>query len=215
MFKIPLLPACRMLVVSATGVLLLSCQGMGAKRNAATSNLHLKLTPPTGKIDGPDREKWVAIDESDGQHFVQAKDGMDDVVSLYGYVSPTDSSLTDIDALEAKMRSDEDLKFEKLRRSEVLGVPVLRFERYQEDNGNGDERIRAALRTRGRTLAPPYHVRTIGALIMHPSEPHRFVTVACARASYHGEIGSYYEGLFEDFLANFIADNALGAQRFE
>ena len=192
-----------------------SCQNMGGQKNSLSAHAQLKLTPPKGKIDGPDREKWLAIDQGDGQHFVQAKDGMDDVVTFYGIVSAYDSTLKDLGGLEAQLRSDESMHFERLRHAEVLGVPVLRFEKVQEDNGPGDESVRAALKVRGRTLAGPYHVRTIGALLLHPTESGRFVTVACARASYHGEIGTYYEELFEDYLSNFVADNALANQRFE
>jgi hypothetical protein len=177
-----------------------------AKAKAASP---LILTPPTGRGESGREEKWVLIQEEDGQHYVQARDGMDDVVSFYGYISPYDRTLKSIDDLATSLRTDESLKFDTLRQSEVLGVPVLRFERNQEDDSTGDPSIQNALNTRGRTLEPPFFVQTIGAVMLHPGKPGHFVTVAVSRASKHGVIGTYYEALFEDVLASFVADNVL------
>ncbi|MBP7949733.1 MAG: hypothetical protein KA004_08765 [Verrucomicrobiales bacterium] len=172
-----------------------------------------RVTPRKGEGGAEERvqEKWTSISRSDGTHYVLAKDGMDDVVSLYANQSAADPGIKTLDDVENLVRGGEGLKFEKLRRAEVLGVPVLRFERLEEDSSGGDDRVRAALGTRGRTLATTYFIRTVGALVMHPKNPNRFVTIGCARASHHGELGEY-STVFEDFLAAFVADNCLEQQ---
>jgi len=196
---------------------LASCQT--GKKTADTGPLTVqppatrRVTPRNGERTAEEmvQEKWTALPRPDGTDYVLAKDGMDDVVSLYANQSASDPAIKTLDDVENMLRSNAKLKFEKLRRAEVLGVPVVRFERLEEDPTDGDERVRAALGTRGRTMATTYYVRTVGALVMHPKKPNCFVTIGCARASHHGELGEY-SAVFEDFLAAFIADNCLDQQ---
>ncbi|MDA0811780.1 MAG: hypothetical protein O3C21_05235 [Verrucomicrobia bacterium] len=44
-------------------------------------------------------------------------------------------------------------------------------------------------------------------MLLHPDDPGNFVTVACARTSYHGFIGSHFEDISESFFHEFVKEN--------
>lgn len=175
----------------------------------------LKLSPPKMRSDQKEeREKWTAMRSADGEAFAQAKDGMDDVISMSATESPTGGNITTLDQAEATLRSNATTPPPKVRRSEVLGQPCLRYEQKVEASAAESASLRQALQAHNRTLSPPFYSRTLGAVFLHPTKPGRTVTLLCNRTSSHGEIGDYYEELFQDFLDAFVAENYLSASPY-
>jgi hypothetical protein len=175
----------------------------------------LKLNPPKMRSDqDPNkvREKWVSIKMPGGLVFAQAKDGMDDVISMSAEESSAGAAVKSLDDVDVIISNG--IKFDKKRRHEVLGEPCIRYERAVEDTGGESATVRQALSTHGRSMAGPFMIRTLGAVFLHPRKPGCYITLSCSRTSYHGEIGDYYEELFDDFLGAFVVDNCLKPEAY-
>jgi hypothetical protein len=194
----------------AGACLLGSCITLPKKEE--TAQAPLKLTPPTKRGDQTiERERWVTIRLPEGQIFAQAKEGMDDVISLSAAESPKIESVKTLNDVELILRGDGNTKFERLRNSEVLGQAAIRYERRVETTAPESDVIRASLNATSRSMPGPFTSRTLGAVFMHPTKPSRYVTLTCTRTSYHGEIGTYYEELFDDFIQTFVMENFITA----
>ena len=197
------------------GLMPMACITTPSTGDAANTG-PLKLNPPKMRSDqDPNkvREKWISIKLPEGIVYAQAKEGMDDVVALSAEESaagPTVKTLDDVDVII----SANNVKFAKKRRAEALGEPCIRYERVSEDNSGENARVRQALAARGRTMTGPFQVRTLGAVFMHPRKPGCYITLTCSRTSYHGQIGDYYEELFDDFVQAFVADNCMKAEPY-
>jgi hypothetical protein len=96
----------------------------------------------------------------------------------------------------------------------VLGEACIRYERVTEAPQE-NETVRQQLRTHGRSMPGPFMNRTLGAIFLHPNKPGCYITLTCSRTSYHGEIGDYYEELFDDFLGAFVVDNCVKPQAYQ
>lgn len=196
-------------VALASSVFLCSCITTPRVKDEAAA-APLTLSPPKKRSDQKvDRERWVTIRLPEGQIFAQAKDGMDDVVSLSAAESPKNVAIKTLDDVEAAVRNSGTVKFEKFRRAEVLGETAIRYERKVETNEPESDTLRSALNARSRTMPLPFTTKTMGAIFLHPKKANRYVTLTCTRTSYHGEIGTYYEELFDDFIQNFVVENFL------
>ena len=172
----------------------------------------LKLSAPRMRSDQKvEREKWITLKSEEGQAFAQAKDGMDDVVSLSATESPPGQSITTLEAAEASLRGRNPSPLLKVRRSEILGETCVRFEQKVESSAAESDALRTSLGAHGRTMPGPFISRTLGAIFLHPTKRGQYVTLLCNRTSYHGEIGDYYEELFDDFLYAFVAENFMKA----
>ena len=172
----------------------------------------LKLSAPKMRSDQKvEREKWISLQSPEGQAFAQAKDGMDDVVSLSATESLPGQSITTLEAAEAALRGRSPSPLLKVRRSEILGEACMRFEQRAESSTQENDALRTSLGAHGRTMSGPFISRTIGAVFLHPTKKGQYVTLLCNRISYHGEIGDYYEELFDDFLYAFVAENFMKA----
>lgn len=182
---------------------------------AADSNANtgpLKLSAPKMRSDQKEeREKWITLQSEEGQAFAQAKDGMDDVVALSATESPPGQSITTLEAAEASLRGRNPSPLLKVRRSEILGEACVRFEQKAASSAQQNDTLRASLGANGRTMAGPFISRTLGAIFLHPTKRGQYVTLLCNRTSYHGEIGDYYEELFNDFLSSFVVENFMKA----
>ncbi len=180
-----------------------------SKAEALTSKEKvLNFQAPKAKAGSAAREKWTTISRTGGAEYVQSKSGAEDVVSMYGFAHPVAAEVKSIQDLEKMLASDSTMGFTSLKQSEVFGIPILRFEKSIDDPGTGAERMAAALSVAPRPSGK-YLTRTRGAFLLVPGRERKFVTLACARTSLHGEIGSYYEDLFEEYLTAFVADNLM------
>jgi hypothetical protein len=199
------------------GCVLSACVTTPSEPGATKATGPLKLNPPKMRSDQDEhkiREKWISIRMgAAGMVFAQAKEGMDDVVAMSAEESSAVVSvktLADVDAII----SADGAKFIKKTQKQSLGEPCIRYERVTETAGGENDTVRKALNTRGRTMSGPFYVRTLGAVVMHPRKPGSYITLTCTRTSYHGEIGDYYEELFDDFVMAFVADNCLKAEPY-
>lgn len=163
--------------------------------------------PPTGQAGTAGAGKWTAVPREGGAEYVQMRGDMDDVVSIYGFAHPVAANLQTFEDLESFIRADSSFGFKNLRKGYVRGVPVLWFDKVAADSGAGAARLASALGARPHRADGTLLVRTRGGFLLKPGKEPQLVTVACARTSSHGEIGSYYESLFEDYLANVIQDS--------
>jgi hypothetical protein len=203
-------------LMSGAGIFLTSCESnLHSKERSdraeamTSSEKPLTFEAPKGKAGGPDRERWTRVARSGGAEYVQAKDGMGDVVKFFGFAHATNPAIKSMADLETSLRGDATLKFTSLRASEVLGVKILRFEKENADGAEGSSRLASTLGVAPREEGSPYTTRTRGALMLKQGRDPMLITLACSRASQHGEIGSYYEDLYEEYLAAFIADHLL------
>ena len=182
---------------------------------AADSNANsapLKLSAPKMRSDQKvERENWISLQSTEGKAFAQAKEGMDDVVALSATESPLGQSITTLEAAESALRARNPSPLLKVRRSEILGEACLRFEQRSETSSAENTSLRTTLGARGRTMPGPFISRTLGAVFLHPTKKGQYVTLLCNRTSYHGEIGAYYEELFDDFLYAFVAENYMNS----
>lgn len=202
-------------VVILCCLLLPSCESLGKKKEEPKkSGGPLVLNPPKMRSDQKkEKEKWTTLRMPTGTAFVQAKDAMDDVISLSAVESGKSDAIKTLDDVETLVRS-QGLKFASFKRSQVLGEMCIRYERIIENDEQENEAVRAALNTSGRRIAGPHTTRTLGAIFLHPHQPGRYVTLTCSRTSYHGEIGDYYQELFDDFLSAFVAENAFQTEPY-
>lgn len=190
---------------------LVACKNFPQKKqDALVKSGPLILNPPLMRSDQDPtkvRERWTTIQLPSGQIFAQAKDGMNDIVSFSAAEAPRNEYVKSLDDVERVIRSDAVVKFEKFRRTEALGIPVIRYVRRSEVSGTEDTAIASALNASSRTIAGPYFAKTLGAIFMHPNKSGSYVTLTCNRTSYHGEMGTYYEELFDDFVNAFAVEN--------
>lgn len=206
-----------LLVLCMASLALASCESLrkaDEKKSEKKPGGPLTLNPPKMRSDQKEeREKWTSIRLPNGTAYAQAKDGMDDVISLSAVESPKTEGVNTIDDVERVVRA-ENLKFVSFKRGQILGEPVLRYERFNENDDQENEGIRDVLHTSSRRMSVPHMTRTLGAIFLHPSQPGRYVTLTCSRTSHHGQIGDYYQELFEDFISAFVADNTFQSEPY-
>jgi hypothetical protein len=169
-----------------------------------SSDKPLIIPQPVTKAGGGGTGKWTAVPRDGGAEYVQVLGDMEDVVSFYGFWSAVAPEIKTFDDMERLMMADNSLGFHSLRRGTILGVPVLWFEKSATEKGQGSERMATLLGARPRRAEDTYHVRTHGVFLLQPGREPRFVTIACARTSTHGEIGSFYEGQFTAWLTSIV-----------
>ncbi|MGK0190494.1 MAG: hypothetical protein ACI9R3_006321 [Verrucomicrobiales bacterium] len=188
----------------AAGGLLVSCGSLPTRGDASADgpyNLRgLKINSPEGK-------KWRHMEDEDGQHFVMLRDELADYVVLYSVTTQSERKLTSLEQLFARLNTDPALEYETLEMGVVQGSPVIRFSLHEEDDGTAYELVRQRLQLKPRPSYPKYYTSTRGFMLLHPQNPEYFVTVACARTSYHGFIGSHFEEISEDFFKEFVEQN--------
>ena len=168
----------------------------------------LKIRPPEGK-------EWQHIEDENGQHFILLRDELADYVVLYSVTTRSERRLTSLEQLFARLNTDPALEYESLDMGLVEGTPVIRFSLHQEDDGKAYELVRQRLQLRPRPSYPNYYTSTRGFMLLHPKDPDYFVTVACARTSYHGFIGSHFEEVSETFFREFVDENIQGQPQTE
>ena len=159
------------------------------------------------KIRSPQGNEWNHIEDADGQHFVLLRDELADYVVLYSVATQSERRLTSLEQLFARLNTDPALEYESLDMGVVEGTPVIRFSLHEEDDGKAYELVRQRLQLRPRPSYPKYYTSTRGFMLLHPQNPEIFVTVACARTSYHGFIGSHFEEISESFFKEFVEQN--------
>ncbi|MCB1096394.1 MAG: hypothetical protein KDN22_12530 [Verrucomicrobiae bacterium] len=159
------------------------------------------------KIRAPEGKEWHHIEDQDGQHFVMLRDELADYVVLYSVTTPSERKLTSLEQLFARLNTDPALEYESLEMGIVEGTPVIRFSRHEEDDGAAYELVRQRMQLKARPDYPKYYTSTRGFMLLHPEDPDCFVTVACARTSYHGFIGSHFEEISEGFFNEFVREN--------
>ena len=189
---------------ASLGSLLIGCGSLptpGSNGANSVFDLHgLKIRAPEGK-------DWQHIEDKDGQHFVMLRDELADYVVLYSVTTPSARRLTSLEQLFARLNTDPALEYESLDMGIVEGTPVIRFSLHEEDDGAAYELIRQRLQLEPRPAYPKYYTSTRGFMLLHPDDPGNFVTVACARTSYHGFIGSHFEEISESFFNEFVKEN--------
>jgi hypothetical protein len=186
---------------------LTACQSLQEGQNASRQLIY---SPPKDRGTGLPIENWKPVAKEDGRLWAQTKDGMDDVISLYAYESPVDKEFTNLEAIEAAMRRETGLKIKSMKYDALYEVPFLMFE-WEEESLNADPLIQNTLKAAARTMAGPHQSVTTGAMMMHPFEKNRFITLGCTRTSHHGMMGDLYKQVFREFLLAFVVENHLGA----
>lgn len=204
----PCPPGALAVVAGAIALLSIGCStlptaGRGA-RNDAFQLRGLNVSPPEGR-------EWRHMADENGQHFVLLRDELADYVVLYSLTTQLERPYSSIEQLFARINTDPALEYESLEMGVIRGIPVIRFSLYEEDDGRAYELVRQRLQLRPRPAYPKYYTSSRGFMLLHPEMPDYFVTIACARTSYHGFIGSHFEQVSEDFFDAFVADNIAGA----
>ena len=159
---------------------------------------------PEGKAGGGGTGKWTAVPREGGAEYVQALNGIEDVVSFYGFSSAVGPEIRSFNDMERLMMADHSLGFHSLRRSAILGVPVLWFEKTAIEKNQGSDRPGAPPGAKPRRAGQSLNVRTRGVFMLQKGPEPRFVTIACARTSTRGEIGAFFEGQFMAWLTSII-----------
>jgi hypothetical protein len=162
---------------------------------------------PTPKAySGVGKGKWHSIPREGGSEYVLVLGDMEDVISFYGFSHPVDPIVKSFNDMEVVMRADTTLGFRSLQRGDILGVPVLWFEKEATVKGSGSESVASSLGAQPRRADGTYIVRTHGVFMLQKGTQPRFVTIACARTSTHGQIGPVYEAQFRDWLTTIITN---------
>jgi len=159
---------------------------------------------PASRVGGGNSGKWTPVPREGGSEYVQVVGDMEDVVSFYGFSHTVGDEIKTFDDMERLMRADGSFGFRSLQRGEILGVPVLWFDKVAADTGGGSEKLVALMGNKPRQAHGSYQVATRGAFLLQPGPERRFVTIACARTSVHGEIGALYESQFRIWLTNIV-----------
>jgi hypothetical protein len=183
--------------------------GCETTKEEAASDKALSFPTPRGVGGGVGKGKWVPVSRQGGAEYVQVLGDMEDVVSFYGFAHPVAATVKTFEDMEALMRADNTLGFRSLQRGEILGVPVLWFEKEATDKGAGSESVASTLGARPRQADGVYVVRTHGVFMLHRGAAPQFVTIACARTSTHGQIGRVYESQFREWLSTIVANSFL------
>jgi hypothetical protein len=129
---------------------------------------------------------------------------MEDVVSFYGFSHPVAADIKKFEDMEKLIQADTSFGFKSLQRGGIHGVPVLWFEKEATEKGAGSETMASTLKARPRQADGTYIVRTHGVFMLQPGQLPRFVTIACARTSTHGQIGPVYEAQFQAWLTTIV-----------
>ena len=158
-------------------------------------------------VRAPEGADWKHFETADGQYFVLLRDGLADYVTLYSEMTPLERKLTTIEQLFARLNTNPALEFETLEIDSVDGVQVIRFAEYTPDDGTEYARFRDEWQLPPRPDYPKYYSSKRGLIMLHPSEPDRYITLGCKRNSYHGFIGSQFEDFSEFYFARFIGEN--------
>jgi hypothetical protein len=161
----------------------------------------LTIVPPPG-------EDWETVDTEIGRYFVRAIDGMADLVAFFAVTSrPGSQGVQTLDQLDQVLQLTASERYPTRKQDLILGVPVIRYESLRKDSMDGSDLFRQKLGLRQRPSGYQYAVREKGVFMLHPTNPGYIVRVGCARTSYHGLLGSHYEGVAEAFIEAFIAEN--------
>lgn len=164
---------------------------------------------PPAVPDSQGRGKWQEVPREGGAEYVQVINHMEDLVSFYGFWADVAPTVRSFDDLEVMLRADTSFGFQYLQRGEVYGVPVLWFEKAMREHGSGSPKLAELLKAHQRQPTEDYFIRTRGALLFQPGSKPRFVTVACARTSQRGEIGSFYLNRFQSWLTSIVTGSFL------
>jgi hypothetical protein len=162
--------------------------------------------PTPSPVPGAGKGKWTPMSRQGGTEHILVLGDMEDVISFYGFSHPVAATVRSFEDLEALMRADTTLGFRSLQRGDILGVPVLWFEKEATEKGAGSESLASSLGARPRQADGTYIIRTRGVFLLQKGMPPRFVTIACARTSTHGQIGPVYEARFRDWLTTIISN---------
>lgn len=164
----------------------------------------LTFPQPVAVGGGGSTGKWTTIPRDGGAEYAQVISDMEDVVSFYGFYSDVAPQIKSFDDMEAFLNSDNSLGFHSLRRDYIRGVPVLWFEKTSNESGAGSQKLADFLHVNPRRASGEYIVRTQGVFMFQPGSQPRFVTIACARTSVHGQIGSFYLSQFKSWLTSIV-----------
>ena len=132
---------------------------------------------------------------------------MADYVTLYAETTELERNFVSAEQLFARLNTDPAIEFDTLEVDRVGGIEVLRFSQQSIDTGEEYARIRSELAVAPRPDFPNYYSTRRGIILLHPSDPKRYVTIGCKRNSYHGFIGSHFEAVSDDYFAQFIGEN--------
>jgi hypothetical protein len=205
-------PARTICVALLTAAGMTGCETPADRQDQSATNTAMQpliFPKPAETGDGPGEGKWTAIPRNGGQEYVKVLDGMEDVVSFYGFWSETSPEVRTFDDMERVMRSDQSFGFRSLERGEIMGVPVLWFEKSATERGSGSARLAQALRAVPRRPDGTYHVVTRGVFMIQPGSTPRFVTLACARTSTAGQIGAAWTARFNEWLTGIVGTSFL------
>lgn len=154
--------------------------------------------------------RWQSKTTQSGKYYFFQKDGPADVVFMYGKEMPLTHSLKRVDQLFAHLSTNPEYNFEELRIDRLNGQDVIRFESFTRDAPGTKDNLVSELNLGDRGDAPEFFTRSRGVFMMHPSNSSAYVKVACSRSSYHGFIGSHYDGIAEKFIDTFVTANHKG-----
>jgi hypothetical protein len=205
----PAMNACLLLLRRLASLLLLAavlftgsgCETAKKEENAVAKPLFFPVPKPRAGESG--KGKWVTFPREGGTEHVQALGDMEDVISFYGFSHGVAPEVKSFDDMETLMRADNSLGFRALQRGDILGVPVLWFEKEATEKGAA-EAMAKRLGVTPRQADGTYTVRTHGVFMFQPGPQPKFVTVACARTNAYGRIGPVYESQFRDWLTTII-----------
>jgi len=166
----------------------------------------LTFPKPATKAGGGGSGKWTEVPRDGGAEYAQVLGDMEDVVSFYGFWSEVAPDIKTFEDMESLMMADHSFGFQNLRRDSILGMPVLWFDKTATDSGAGSEKLAKYFAAKPRRSDTAYKVRTRGVFLLQPGPALKFVTIACSRASIHGEIGTFYESQFQTWLTSIVAN---------
>ncbi|HEX2749502.1 MAG TPA: hypothetical protein VHM91_15950 [Verrucomicrobiales bacterium] len=182
----------------------LSGTGCETSKDADKGERSLSFPMPKSMAGGAGTGKWTSLPREGGTEYVQVLGDMEDVVSFYGFSHPVAPAVKTFDDMETLMRADNSLGFRTLERGEILGIPVLWFEKEATEKGSGSETLASTLKAKPRQPGGTYLVRTRGVFMLQTGAQPKFVTIACARTSVHGQIGPVYESQFRAWLTSIV-----------
>jgi hypothetical protein len=193
-----------LLLMAAAAAGFSGCAAPPEDPNATAFQAPLIYPAPVTRPGGGGTGKWAPLPRKDGSEYVQVIGDLEDIVSFYGFSSAVAPEIKNFDDMAALMVMDSSLGFRNLERGQILGVPVLWFEKTAADTGPGAPGLAELLKVKPRRSDAVYKVRTRGVFLFQPGPQPRFVTIACARTSAHGEIGALYESQFRAWLTGIV-----------
>ena len=93
-------------------------------------------------------------------------------------------------------------------------MPVIRYTSLRKSEGDAEGAFQQALGLPPRPASYRYLTREAGALFLHPKRPGFVVRAGCARTSYHGLLGSYFEEEARAFVEQVVLENSPGSSPF-